>query len=112
MTLRVQPEAIRHYGSVLGRARDDAEICKSYFNAQVPEIAMGVDGGLINPIGYAHTGVRRELGALLDRMVSILDGSAEAISDTATTYERTDSDATQRLDQSYPAVRRPIPAVS
>lgn len=112
MPLSVEPEAIRHYGFMLGRARDDAEQCKAYFAAQVPEIAMGVEGGLINPIGYAHTGVRQELGALLDRMISILDSSEKALFNAASTYEQTDGDAATRLDQSYPAVQRQISAVS
>jgi hypothetical protein len=50
MTLRVDPEAIRNYGFMLGRAHDDAQDCKGYFTAQVPEIAMGIEGGLISLI--------------------------------------------------------------
>nr|WP_221378927.1 type VII secretion target [Actinoplanes polyasparticus] len=112
MSLNVEPEAVRNYGFMLSRARDDAQDCKDYFSAQVPEVAMGIEGGLFNPIGYAHTGVRRELGAMLDQMVSLLDASHKALFETAKHYERTDEDSAQRLDQSYPAVQRPIPGVS
>lgn len=112
MTLKVEPEAVRHYGFMLGRARDDAQDCKAYFAAQVPEVTMGIEGGIFNPIGYAHTSVRRQLGEMLDQMVGILDASQKALFDAATHYERTDQDAAGRLDQSYPTAQRPIAAVS
>jgi hypothetical protein len=112
MTLNVDPEAVRHYGFMLSRARDDAQECKAYFSAHVPEVGMGIEGGLFNPIGYIHPGVRRQLGEMLDQMVSILDASHKALFDAATHYERTDQDSANRLDQSYPATQRPIPAVS
>ncbi|BEL06094.1 hypothetical protein Q0Z83_042850 [Actinoplanes sichuanensis] len=112
MTLQVDPEAIRNYGFMLGRAHDDAQDCKAYFTAQVPEIAMGIEGGLISLIGYEHSTVRRKLGAMLDQLTDILDASQKALFDAATHYEHTDEDSARRLDQSYPSVQRPIPAVS
>ena len=73
---------------------------------------MGIEGGLFHPIGYAHTSVRRQLGAMLEQMVSLLDASHKALFDAADHYENTDEDSAQRLDKSYPAAQRPIPAVS
>ncbi|MFC7530132.1 hypothetical protein [Actinoplanes sp. GCM10030250] len=112
MTLNVDPEALRSYGFLLRRALDDAQECKAYFHARVADITPGVEGGLINPIGYAHFGVRQELGALLDRLVDILEDSQQSLFNAAAHYERTDSDSAKRLDDSLPAVHRPIPAVS
>ncbi|MDI6098590.1 hypothetical protein QLQ12_08250 [Actinoplanes sp. NEAU-A12] len=76
---------MRHYGFMLGRARDDAQDCKAYLAAQVPEVTMGIEGGIFNPIGYAHTSVRRQWGEMLDQMVNILDASQKALFDAAPT---------------------------
>lgn len=112
MTFEVEPEAVRHYGFMISRARDDAQDCKDYFTAHVPEVTMGIEGGLFNPIGYAHTGVRRRLGEMLDQMVSVLDASHKALFEAAKHYENTDDSSAARLDRSYPAAQRPIPDVS
>ncbi|WP_430791307.1 hypothetical protein [Actinoplanes sp. G11-F43] len=112
MTLKVEPEAIRHYGFMLSRARDDARECKNYFSTHLPEVEPGLEGGFFNPIGYAHNGVRQELGKLLDHLVDILDVSHQALFAAAKHYEGTDADSAKRLDQTYAAVQRPIAGVS
>ena len=112
MTFTMDPEALRDYGYMLRRALDDAQECKAYFTTRVAAIDPGIEGGLINPIGYAHIGVRQELAVLLDKLVDILGESQKTLFDAAAYYERIDAGSAALLDLSYPVVQRPIPAVS
>ena len=45
MTLRVDPEAVRHYGLMLSRSRDDAHEGKAYFARTSPRLTRASEGG-------------------------------------------------------------------
>lgn len=108
MTFSVDPLALDGYAALLARARDDAQHCKAYFTANVPDLSPGIDG-LINPICYEHLAVQQQLGAMLDQVVTLLESSHSEMAAAAARYRQTDQAAAATVDNAYPEVLRPQP---
>lgn len=108
MTFSVDPLALSGYAALLSRAREDAELCKTYFASNVPDLSPGIDG-LINPICYEHVAVQQKLGAMLDQLVTLLGSSRDEMAAAATRYQQTDSNAAATIDSAYREAPRPHP---
>ncbi len=106
MSFSVDPLALNGYAALMGRARDDAQQCKTYFTANVVDLSPGIDG-LINPICYEHVAVQRKLAEMLDHLATLLGSSRDEIAQVATRYRTTDAESAARVDDSYPVVPRP-----
>ncbi|MFC7527573.1 hypothetical protein [Actinoplanes sp. GCM10030250] len=96
------------FAGLLGRAADDARDCRIYFGTWVPEISP-VTGGIINPLTYEHLRVRRQLTAMLEHLVTLLDTSQDQLAAASAVYRRTDHHAAAALDNAYPRIERPTP---
>jgi uncharacterized protein YukE len=105
MTLSVEPSALSGYAAMLGRARDDAQQCKTYFSQNVADLEL-TDGGLLNPLYYEHIRVKRRLDEMLNQLVTLLSSSHDQLALAATRYRDTDDEIADRIDNTYPEVPR------
>jgi len=106
MTFKVDPEALAGYAAQLGRAKEDAVQCKSYFAANAGDISFS-EGGIINPLYYEHGAVKEKLDGMLTHLVGLLDKASSELTAAARQYRTTDAAAAAKVDESYPAVERP-----
>lgn len=106
MTFKVDPASLDGYAAQLGRAKEDAIACKSYFAANAGDISFS-EGGIISPLYYAHGGVKEKLDGMLTHLVDLLDKSGGQLTAAAKQYRGTDAAAAAKVDESYPVVERP-----
>jgi len=106
MTFSVDPLALNGYAALLGRARDDAERCKTYFATNVPDVFPGVDG-MFNLLSAEHPAVQQKLGAMLDQLITLLGACRDEMALSATRYRDSDEKAAAKVDDAYPVVTRP-----
>jgi hypothetical protein len=105
VTFSVEPGDIRRFADDLQQANTDADAAKSYVQAN--GTFSFHQTGIIGVLSGAHGRLMGRLGGLLDQLQTLTDASSEALREIAMQYEKTDTEASARVDASYPESPRP-----
>jgi uncharacterized damage-inducible protein DinB len=107
VSFQVEPDELRTFGARLGGAASDAGEANTYIK-RYAEFGWH-EKGLINHLRTAHEDFINELTSGLAHLKDLLEKSKTELTGAAAYYEKTDTAAASRLDNSYPQTPRPMP---
>lgn len=107
MGFNVQPDELDDFGQVLDQQAQHAVSGTRY--ARETLNLSRTDRGLLALLIGAHDEVQSEVTRSLDQLATACDQAGAEIREVAALYRNSDQENAERLDASYPGVRRPLP---
>lgn len=110
MKFRVEPADVDGFGTLVGRAGDDARGVIDYLNKYAKLDSKGLAGELWEAPAKEHEEYLSDGQAVLEKMQSVLAAAATELTRAATYYRETDRDEAQRMDAAYPKSKGHAPS--
>lgn len=110
MNFRVDPADVDGFGTLVGRAADDARSAVDYLNKYGKLDSKGLAGELWEAPAKEHEEYLSDGQAVLKKMQDVLTAATTELARAATYYRETDRDVAQRVDAAYPQSKGHAPA--